>query len=84
MDLELKEVELETKEEQLEAQKLENAKMLLEVLKEAEAQGFNTEDVLKQFEMLQDLDKSLHFETKENRNTCVETGAVDAVETKVE
>lgn len=84
VDLELKEVELETKEEQLEAQKLENAKILLEVLKEAEAQGFNAEDVLKQFEMLQDLDKSLHFETKENRNTCVETGAVDAVETKVE
>lgn len=84
MDIEKTKIDLELKEVELETKKIENAKMLLEVLKEAETQDVKIEDLLKQFGVLQELDNSLRFETKENKDACIEVENVNGVEQKVE
>ncbi len=65
VDLEIQKIELESKKVTLENQKIENARMILDVYKQAEEQGIDANELLKQLEMIEELDKSLQFETKE-------------------
>lgn len=65
ISLEIQKVEQEAKQEELESKKLENIKKYMEVRKQAEAQGVDVDEIMKQLGMLQELNESLEFKTKE-------------------
>lgn len=84
VNLETQKLELETKQEMLKEQKLENTRTMLEVLKEAEEQDIDIEELLKQLGLLQELDESLQFKTKENNCTEEEITTINVSEEKEE
>lgn len=69
IQIEQEQVELEKKREELEAQKLANTQSLLEIMRNAEDQGIDVEELMRQLGILQELDTSLQFETKEQNET---------------
>ncbi len=65
INLEIQKIDKEAKQEELENKKLENIQKYLELKKQASEQGLNMNEIMKQLEMLQELDTSLEFKTKE-------------------
>lgn len=72
IELENKQVELEANKEEVEAKKIENARAILQLLKEAKEQGIDVEKLMEQIGLLEELDVSLQFETKENNGEYTE------------